>query len=217
MENQSFATEESKAGKRIFGLFISLGALALFSVAVGWFDNTTELVPSHDNVDRAVFSIAIAIGIISGTIAIYLSKGRAIWRRASLAFSFLLLGMISGFMASDHAANIIEGLIDFPPAKTRSYPSLLLISRAYQTHGKGRSWNIQTTPIWSNLDITEDDYNFMLAHRRPGDDSNNLDEVPSKGYFCAKVTLEQSGDALRVMNAGSHKLPKGTVIVCPAH
>ena len=80
--------------------------------------------------------------------------------------------------------------------------------------GRGRSWNIQTTPIWSNLDITQADYEFMRTHRRPGDLSTDPDEIPSKGYFCAKVTLQQADEALRVLNAGTYKLPLGTIGIC---
>jgi hypothetical protein len=70
-------------------------------------------------------------------------------------------------------------------------------------------------PIWSNLEITRADYEFMLANRRPGDKGKNPDEISSKGYFCARVTLEQAGDALRVLHAGNRTLPQGTVMVCP--
>lgn len=57
----------------------------------------------------------------------------------------------------------------------------------------------------------------MLAHRSPEDHGRNPDEISSHGFFCARVTLQQSGDALRVLNAGSQKLPAGTVVVCPRH
>jgi hypothetical protein len=216
MENQSSEREETATGKGVLGWFIGAGILMLLYVVLGWFDNTTELVPTHENVDAVTFCVAGITGVVFCGAAIYLSKRWTLWRRIGFALAFLLLGTLLGFMASYRIATIVEGLVDFPPAKTRSYPALLLISRAYQTHGKGESWNIQTTPIWSNMDITKEDYNFMLAHRRSGDESKNSDEISSKGYFCAQVTIEQSGNALRVMNAGSHKLPKGTVIECPA-
>src|SRR5581483_1988568 len=122
---------------------------------------------------QACFAIAGLIGLASGVIVIRKSKGVNVWRRAGLAFSFSLLGFLSAFLVSSRTASIVEGVINFPPGKTRSYETLLLISRAYQTHGKGRSWNIQTTPTWSNLYITEDDYTFMATHRRVGDNTRN--------------------------------------------
>ena len=93
--------------------------------------------------------------------------------------------------------------------------ALLLISRAYRTEGKGQSWSIQTMPIWSNLNITQVDYDCMLHHRRPEDIGHNTNEISSRGYFCAHVTMQQSGSALRVLNAGSRKLPSGTIVICP--
>jgi hypothetical protein len=65
------------------------------------------------------------------------------------------------------------------------------------------------------MEVTESDYQFMLSHRRPGDTLHNPDEISSKGHFCAKVTLQESDRALRVLHAGSRKLPPGTVIFCP--
>jgi hypothetical protein len=87
------------------------------------------------------------------------------------------------FLVSFRSADLIEGRIDFPPAKTRTYPGLLIISRAYQTHGKGQSWNIQTTPIWSNLDVTQADYELMLTHRSPEDHGRNPDEISITASF----------------------------------
>ncbi len=129
-------------------------------------------------------------------------------------FGLAILGFLSVFLLSSRVAELVENYIDFPAGSTETYPSFLLINRAYRTQGKGQSWNIQTTPISSNLDITESDYTFMLHHRRPGDDGHNPNEISSKSYFCAKVTMQQSGSALRVLNAGSRKLPGGTVVVC---
>jgi hypothetical protein len=55
----------------------------------------------------------------------------------------------------------------------------------------------------------------MRNHRPPHDDGKRFDEISSQGYFCARVTVEQSDAALRILHAGSQKLPQGTVILCP--
>jgi len=108
----------------------------------------------------------------------------------------------------------MEGWLDFPSGKSHTRQVLFVISRAYQTHGKGSSQYIQTMPIWSNLEITREDFAFMRNHR-PGDDGQNADEISSRGYFCAKVTIEQTDKALRILHSGSQKLPQGAVILCP--
>jgi len=213
---RSSESGQSKIEKGLRGWFIGFGVLLLLFVVLGWFDNTTELSPSHDNVLQACFVIAGIAGLVCGGVAIRNSKRMAVWRRSALALSMTLLGFLSVFLVTSRSASMIAGWIDFPPSKTRTYQTVFKISRAYQTHGKGRSWNVQTTPIWSNLEITEDDYKFMLNHQLPGDAPRDPDEILSNGYFCARVAIQQSGGALRVMNAGSHKLPKGTVIICPA-
>jgi hypothetical protein len=215
--DQASAAERSKVQKVVSGWAIVLVSPLLLYVVLGWFDNATELIPGHDNVLQACFAIAVLSGLASGVMGIRESKGPSVWRRAGLALGFSLLGFLSAFLAGSRIANIVEGVIDFPPGKTRSYETLLLISRAYQTHGKGRSWNIQTTPIWSNRDITEDDYAFMATHRRAGDNNTrDPDEISSNGYFCARVTMQQAGNALRVLHAGSRKLTKGSVVICPS-
>lgn len=181
--DQGSQSEQAKAATRLRIWMAALVALVLLSALLRWFDDTTELVPTHNDIALAVFYVAGFSGLAAGGISIYLSRRIVVWRRIGIALSFVLLGLLAGFMIAYRTANIIEGVQDFPPTKTRTYPALLLISRAYATHGKGRSWNIQTTPLWSNLDITEDDYNFMLAHRPDGKDSRNPDEVSSKGNF----------------------------------
>lgn len=213
--DRAVEAKESKSGR--FPGYWLIGLLVILSLyfGLGWFDTTTELRPSHDNVLQICFVIGGLAGLISGVMAVIKSEGLAGWRRFGLTFAVAIVGFTAFFLLSSRASDIVEGLTDFPPGRTRTYPTLLLISRAYQTHGKGRSWNIQTTPLWSDLEITENDYNFMLAHRQPGDKSQNADEISSRGYFCAQVTVQQSGDAIRIMHAGSRKLPKGTVIVCP--
>lgn len=55
----------------------------------------------------------------------------------------------------------------------------------------------------------------MRSNRRPGDNGRKPDEISSRGYFCADVTIEQSDKALRILHAGSQTLPEGTVILCP--
>jgi hypothetical protein len=205
----------TKLEKGIWGLFIGFLLLVLFSVVLGHFDNTTELIPDQGNTLQICFEIAIVSGLLSAVFAAVASKRMKICQRIGLTILFAVCGCISVAIVVVHAAAIVEGMIDFPAGRTRSYKTLIAISRAYQTHGKGVNWNIQTMPIWSNMDITEEDYKFMLAHRRPGDNVGNPDEISSRGYFCALVTVEQSEGAFRVLHAGNQKLPRGTVVLCP--
>jgi hypothetical protein len=213
--DQTSEVKRASAGRGLLACFVGPLFLLLVYGALGWFDTTTELTPSHDLVLQTCFVIAALAGMICAWLSIRESRGLAAWRRGFIACCLMLVGSISAFLVSSRSADLIEGLIDFPPARTGTYSGTLIIWRAYQTHGKGRSWNIQTTPIWSNLDVTEADYYFMLAHRSPNDQGRNPDEISSHGFFCARVTLQQSGNALRIMHAGSQKLPVGTVIICP--
>ena len=182
---------------------------------LGLFDTTTELVPTHDRVDQACFAVAGFCGLLACGTCIYLTRRLTIIQRIMLPLTFMFVTAIGIFLVAGHVASIIEGRVDFPAGKSHTRQVLLLISRAYQTHGKGSSQYIQTMPIWSNLEITSADFTFMRNHRRLGDDGKNPDEISSRGYFCAKVTIEQSDEAVRILHSGSQKLPQGTVIVCP--
>lgn len=194
--------------------FIVLVAMFAAGWILEWFDHTTELTPDHDGALEFSFIAAGITAAISAAIIFWQSEG-ALYRRLVMSLIvapiFSILGV--AILLSETTTLIAKGE-DFPAADTRTFDGLLLIERAYQTHGKGRSWNIQTTPIWSNLDVTEVDYNFMLSHRAPNDRGRDPDEISSCGYFCAKVTLQQAGDALRVLHAGTYKLPQGTVGIC---
>ena len=190
--------------------------LALFAAGwiVGKFDHSTEITPSHDDALQVSLVAAVVVAIVSAAIIFWQSAG-SLYRRLVMSLVVAPLFSILGvFILLGEATTLITQNGDFPAGTTRTFDGLLMIGRAYQTHGKGRSWNIQTTPIWSNLDVTEDDYTFMLTHRAPSDSGHDPDEISSHGYFCAKVTLQQAGVSLRVMHTGTYKLPQGTVGIC---
>jgi phosphate/sulfate permease len=179
-----------------------------------WFDHTTELTPDHSAPLNISLVIGCVLAVASAALIFSQSEGRITGRLVMSLIVSPIFAVLAAVLSVTEIATLAENQNDFPPAKTRTFQGLLLISRAYQTHGKGRSWNIQTTPIWSNLDITEADYKYMLSHRRPGDKGADPDEISSEGYFCAKVIFQRSGEALRVLNAGTYKLPMGTVRTC---
>jgi hypothetical protein len=200
-----------------FGIAWLVGLLGLTLVFhFGKFDDTTVLLPDRTGALEKIFWAAGLFGLISAAVGIWQSAELAPLRRIIVALAFWLEGAIAGFSVFDTVADLYLNQMDFPPGKTRSHLEDLQISRAYHTHGKNPSWNIQTMPIWSNMDITKDDYDYMLRHRRPGDVGNDADEISSNGYFCARVIVEETNENLRVMHAGQSFLPKGTVIVCPA-
>ena len=144
-----------------------------------------------------------------------LRGGVSFFTRVLASFGFLFVGFLCVLFAAVPIMNIIEGTIDFPAAKMRTFQGALLISRAYEMHGKGKSWHIQTKPIWTDINISQQDFRFMQSHRRQDDLSGKSDEIRSDGYFCANVTLQSAGDALRVVHAGRSTLPKGSIGVCP--
>jgi len=208
-----------KSVRPTYGWVWLAGPLALLAVytILGCFDTTTEITPSHNSVFNASFALGGLGAVVLLGVAIFGRQKMPVWQRIYLGIALAILGFLSVFLLSNRIAQLVENHADFPAGRAKTYPAFLLISRAYRTHGKGQSWNIQTMPIWSNLNITERDYMFMLHNRRPGDSGYGPDEISSNGYFCAHVTMQQAGSALRVLNSGSSKLPKGTVVICPSN
>jgi hypothetical protein len=198
----------------ILGFGIPLAVVG-FYLGLGWLDNTTELWPRHDDAISGCFWLGGLVALLIGTTLALKLKDPSVWMRIRVIVPLSLIGAIGVALLSLRLVDFYYGWVDFPSQRTQTFQGLLIISRAYQTHGKGASRDIQTTPIWSDMKVTQDDYEFMLHHRRPGDLSKDPDEISSKGYFCAKVTAQRSGDALRVLHAGSGALPSGTVIICP--
>jgi hypothetical protein len=196
-------------------LLLILILLIPAGMVLGWLDNTTQISPDTGNLILASFVMAAVGGLISGGMAIYLSKDISFGTRIRWVIPLLMIGAIGPFLVTSHATAIVSGWINFPPSMTKSSTELISITRAYQTHGKGGGAHIQTAPVWTDLNITKSDYQFMQEHRRPGDAGTNPDEISSRGYFCAQVVIQRAGNAVRIMHAGDSNLPKGSVIVCP--
>jgi hypothetical protein len=201
--------------RTIWALYLGSVSLIILSMILGRFDTMTELAPAHDGIQNACVVVAGLCGLLACATAIYLTRMLTIVQRIILPLALMFVTAIGIFLVTGHLSSIMEGWVDFPKGKSRTHQTLFLISRAYQTHGKGSSQYIQTMPIWSTLEITREDFAFMRNHRNPEDGGKNPDEVSSRGYFCAKVNVEESDNALRILHAGSQKLPQGTVILCP--
>ena len=212
----SSAQSQKKRWEKGWGWLIGLFAFLALYVLLGLFDQSTEITPSHDGVLNACFIVGGLGGLVTAGLVLRYWQTLPRWKRAYVAALLALAGFLLTFLMSSRITTLVENAMDFPAGRTQTKRGLLVIWRAYRTHGKGQSWNIQTTLVWSNLDITRADYGFMLAQRPPDGIERDGDEIHSHGYFCADVWVQISGTAIRVLHAGSRKLPQGTVIVCPA-
>lgn len=153
--------------------------------------------------------------MLSASICFFQSSGKVLSRLLMSVLCFALLSGLSSLLLTSTVANIIENRQDFPPEKTQTYWSLLPIQRAYRSDSRtGSSWTIQPAPIWSNIDIAHSDYTFMLEHSGSANGSSEPSSLSSRSQFCAKVVMQKSGKALRVLHAGRRALPPGTVGIC---
>lgn len=200
------------------GAWVWLGVLALTMLStwpLGSFDDATELTPDHTDVLEYCFWLAGAVGISSASFCFFRSSGQLLSRLVLSIFCFGLIGVLATFLVASTVANIAENQRDFPSGKTKTYWTLLPIERAYRMDSRtGSSWIIQPAPIWSNIDIAHSDYSLMLDRSTSGSRDSEPSSLPSRSYFCAKVMMQRSGEALRVLHAGKQALPPGSVGVC---
>lgn len=178
--------------------------------------DTTVLTPDHENVEDTCLAVAGLSGLL--IIGLVFRKTRnayaGIARRVVASVLWGFAAAIAMVILTLSAANFVEGRIDFPRSSTFSVDGVIPISRAYRSHNRNGNWTAWTEPYNAMLYIARQDYDFMLAHRRPGDEGRDPDRISSKGYFCVSVSMEQSGDNVRIIHAGDHQLPAGSVGFC---
>jgi hypothetical protein len=215
--DDAFLEDQARArsGNVWLGGLLALGLLAFL---LDWFDSTTELAPAHDGIATAGLFVATLACLAAAAIGFRVRRTRRVAGRLFRAAWYALLGFVVVYFALTEMATIIVGWRDFPADGTRPSQRLIAIASAHHTIGnKGsQNWAVRVRSFDATLNITREDYGFMLAHRRSDDDASEPDAIASNGYFCARVTVEQAGSALRVIHAGSYKLPQGTIVVCPA-
>lgn len=196
-----------------------LGALWVLVLAqwlLGQFDNTTLLSGQDDGPLTVCFLITGLAAMASAFVGYSQSAGRERWRWIAAVLIFGMTGVLGTLLFTDTVTNIVLGKLYFPPDRTETFHALLPIGRAYRAESRfGDSWVMQPTPLWTNIDIAQADYDFMVAGRRVHDVRDEPRDVPSRGIFCARVTMQRSGDALRVLHAGRETLPEGSVVRCP--
>lgn len=214
---QSTPSVKRKLEKPAIGWLTVCGCLLLLSFVLGRIDDATELAPDHSNVIGWDFATGVVVALVGAVVLWPTTNSWPAYNRIGFTIASSFLSFLAVSMTLLPASEIVEGWIDFPPAKTVTYRQVpIAISRAYRTHGKGQSWNIQTMPLWSNIEISEDDYAWMLANRRPGDVASGPDEIKSEGYFCVLASIQKAGDAIRILHAGRAGLPRGSIELCPS-
>lgn len=198
------------------GLFVAFATYWLLSYC----DTATILQPRNNDVLEVVFWAAGGVGLVSAFVGYTTTSGALVSRLVLATLVYGLFGALSALLLLGTTSNIVQNLIYFPAAQTHSFSALIPISRAYVGHSRtcaaeNSCWNVQTMPIWSDLNVFEGDYRFMLENRRPNDAGQDDAEISSLGYHCLRVKLQKAGQAMRIIDSGSQTLPKGSVVLCP--
>ena len=182
-----------------FWWIFALIGLGVASFAVTGGRDSVRLTPDpFDPVTLAVIAAVIA-GAVSLVVGFLNTRGRIVPR---LAMAVLLaaiagVGMLSLIITE---APIIATHMAFAPARTHSFVAHLPVRRVYLQPQAG-PWMIVTKTQWPPLAISDGDHAFILAH--PG------------GWICARVNLQQAGDAVRIPHMRTYSLPDGSVELCP--
>lgn len=194
----------------------SLLALAVVAWLASRWDDTTQIFPDQSGMLEYCFIAAVCVAVASTLIGITQSTGPIVSRIIVSVLGFGAIGALSTLFVSDVIGDLVSARIYFPADKTQNFHALMPIGRAYRTDSRfGSSWIIQPTPLWTNINITQSDYDLMAAHNGSMANGKEPEDVPVHGYFCARVTLQIAGSALLVLHAGNSTLPPGSVVVCP--
>jgi len=195
---------------------VGMALTAVTAMVLSRFNTATTLVPLRSDAIGMAIIISLLIAALSIFVGLHETRGSLLDKIWGGVIGFGLSGFFAPFLLLGQLADLYYARIDFPPDKVRTFNALLPIGRTW--HSKPRrspeSFIIQPSPLWSNIDIAREDWNFMLAELKL-DNGPKRDDIPSNGHFCARVLMQQAGSALRVLNAGSNALPKGSIIVCP--
>lgn len=200
-----------------------LGGTAM-GFAIYWglseLDTTTILFPGNDRVLELILWAGGLTGIVSIFVGLSQSEGSLSARLLLAVLGFGMGGALTATLLLVTLSDLIQNWFYFPAHETQTYRATIPIERAYvgqarYCRAQNSCWNVQTTPLWSVLNVFEDDYEFMLANRSPDDAGKDPEEISSNGRHCLQVTMQQAGEALRILEAGAGTLPNGSVVACP--
>lgn len=195
------------------GLFAAFGLAFLLSLTP---DTATLLTPDHVALKRLFARAALGVGAASAAVGYLTSAGPRIRRIVLAVFVFGLIGWLATASATQIVSNLVLRQSEFPGATTRTVETLLPVGKVYRVHSRRRDqWYIQPAGTKVNIAISQADYNFAIANRRPQDGLTQTGALTSEGYLCAKVSIAQSGDATKVLHAGRERLPEGAIVKCP--
>lgn len=191
-------------------LLCVLAVLGLAAVVLGFMDDATIVSPSVADLQGDGAAVGMIAGLAVAPFMAWAIRGSAMWRR-------IVLGLTAGLVASGAIAvgfsslvDVVEGSRLFPPETSVRARVSAPILRAWRTHGKSAHQTIVTGGAYSAmLDVTSSDYEVMAGPGRDGPD-----RVSEPGRYCAMLSVERSGAAVRILHAGSYDLPSGTVVPC---
>ncbi len=185
--------------------FTALGwvciGLAFVMLAVGVFlqPDDIELTPVHDH--HLVVWAASAAG---AAILAVIGFSQTLAKRWGGVYLFALLGAGDGWLLATEGAARLDMQADFPAAATRTFNGTMAVDHANTAARSTTSWNVETVgrvPV--KLAISRADYVFMRTH------------AAGDGYFCAQLTFQNAGQAVRIVR-GAQVLPAGTIAICHA-
>ena len=206
---------EARLTKFAWWWFAGLALTYLSTWPLSRLDNATVLTPDNTPMLGLCVLLAGLVALVSALVCFFQSTGTMAARMVMSLMGFGIGGGVGTLLFLSTLANIAENRRLFPSETTRTYWALLPIERAWRSDARSnRSWIIQPAPYSAEINITHADYRRMLPGTAAANRRSKPKSVSSRSRFCAKVQMQQSGAALRVLHAGKGSLPVGTVGVC---
>ncbi len=178
----------------IGGLFIILSASRLFPS----FEHTTQVAPHHDDIIINCFCAALAVAVFSVGVAISEDSGK-MWSRVLTVVIALICGFGGTFVGVYEVSKMWAEAHDFPAGKTQASMAQWPITGLHHTSVRSLDYYYANTKQ-ADVNVSESDYDFMRAH--------------SVDSFCARVPIETSGTAVRLMLGPHDELKSGNILPC---
>ncbi len=210
-------------GITVFALWWTgaLSLLWLIATFMPLFGNDTELMPRHFGLMALAMLAALALGVNSAVV-LWTQTRIELFYRLIFVVLFSLFATTDTFKVSTHLINAYGLSHDFPAAQIETSTFYWPIDRAYTKDVKtGRNSSIEyfvrLTPAWdTDWEIAKSDFDYMKANNKPENASRYGDRIESHGWFCAKVTLQKAGNAVKVVGVTDGRgLAEGSLMLCP--
>lgn len=178
------------------------------------FETSTILDPKwchHDEITRIAAILMVLCSAIVGFTKVKADKAQ----RIVVAFLMAFIGVVAGFSIFSSLGVMFKNWTYFNLQETRSFDALIPIDYAYISQGRRKGWLAATFPAKVEVRLSEGAYNMLFSAGKRAE-IGPYGGVESNGTYCIRAKVEQSRNAIRLLDAGRRQFPRSALVTCPS-